>query len=291
MTKWLLVLGVFVRALFRAFDVVTVLTFAIYMVLMHQVLGWDLAFVLGFFYLIRGAGHLWALRECAVPHGRLRFLPFLGGYVQTLSTFERRWDEGFSTLGAPIWILFSSLIAFFLYLTTGNLTCLLFSMTSLSINLVVLLPIASNFDGSIVLKSILFSFSRPVGLFFMFVNIFILPGIIYLLLSKSGPVDVMGLCPMLIDGVKRFSDEYNNDQPMASMNSAELKILSGLYLGIFLAFLFVPKIFNISAVSSVIQTDLFSAVSMGIIGLLFMAVLESNIIFFLNLKRRFLGNI
>ena len=292
--RWLKELPVvfyqFTKDLFLICDSLTILTFVIYTASVYKLLGFETALVIAIFFLVRGAGHFWALRQCDVSCQGLRFLPVLGGYIQTASGFERRWDEGFSAIGASIWVLASSLLAFSVYLMTGNLTCLLFSIMAFGINLVALFPIASSFDGGIVLKSITFSLSRLLGLALMFVNIFAMPAIVYWLLSQRGPVNIVGLVPILIDGVQKFFEEYRVISPMIPMSKLQLKKLSGSYLLIFLAFMFMPKIFGISAISSLMQTEAISAINIGLISLLYMSTLESNVIFFVNLKRRIFGN-
>lgn len=274
------------------FDIMAVVTFLLYTVSIYVLLGLDGAIVLAIFYLVRGAGHFWALREFDIPCFRIRFLPFLGGYIQTLSPFQRRVEEGFSIAGASVWVLISSLLAFALYLLTGNFICLFFASVAFGINIFALLPIGTDLDGTVVIKSIAFSISRHLGLLYMFLNIFLLPAIIYCKFSEGTAMDILWLSPSVIAGVQRFTDEYHCTYgEMEPMDGTQVVKLLCLYVVLFLSFLFLPSILGISETLSGMQREVDLAVSLGIASLFIISILESNIIFFINLKRRIFRSI
>ncbi len=278
----------FLADLLSSCDIFTFMTLGFCFALIHQNLGLELAAVLSGFYLIRGLGHFWGLRYCSVPVKSLRFVPPFGGYAETLEGFKFRVDEAFSSLGASIWVLIFATLCFLVYIHTGNLTCILFAMVSLGVNLVALLPIAP-FDGGKVLKSLLFSTSRLAGMTFMFVNVFLTPTLLYLALSQRGEVDVLPIYMTLIDGVQRFSEEYKmNSESIAPMNKLQMKAISFLSLFIFLAFAFMPKLLGISAIPNAMQAGAASAIDLGIFGLIFISTFKRNVTFFVNLKRALL---
>ncbi len=283
----------FVVELLKLFDLVSVLTFIVNTVAVYQLLGRDAAVAISIFFLIRGAGHFWGLLQC---EGRvlcfvMRFIPFLGGYVKILLGFGRRWDEGFSSLGASIWVLASSVVAFVAYLLTGNFACLFYTAISLAINLFALIPTFSDFDGATVCKSITFSISRNLGLSFIFMNIFIMPAYFYWILSKQGPVDILWLSPLVISGAQKFTDEYNHIDKIKPMNSREIRNLSCLYLLIFAIFLLLPRIIDISQLPSAQQVQISFVTDICIFTSILAVVFKNNLIFWLRLKRRIFGMI
>jgi hypothetical protein len=278
----------FLRDMVGLFDGTSIVTFILYTFSIYTLLGLEASIALAFFFLVRGAGHFWALRHYHNYCKSIRFLPLLGGYIETFVPFCRRRDEGFSALGASIFVLMTSLVAFGLYITTGNLFYLFYASIAFGVNLLALLPIGVDLDGTAVLKSITFSIGRHLGLFFMFANIFAIPGFFYWLLSRQGPVDMAWLSPMVIAGVQRFTEEYRV-VAMKPMSGTEIRNLAGLYLGLFIAFLFLPIILNISSINNSQQAEIASAVNVGMIGLMLISVAESNIIFFIEQKRRIFG--
>jgi hypothetical protein len=290
----------FIRDMLLILDVAAVVTLALYALSIYKFVSFQAAMVLATFSLIRGLGHFWALRMCGVRCLTMRFLPILGGFV-ACRRFRKRLDEGFSALGASIWVLYSAGGAYILYFVTGSTSCLIFFAVALTVNLFVLLPIIGiDLDGTAVFKSITFSISRRLGLFFVAINGVTTTALVYWFLSLSGdPVNPTYLGGPIIAGTQRFLEEYRRPEfskekrlkfSIEPMDSLETKTLFGIYAALLFAFAFMMMSLG-SATSSSMMPEIECAVGIGITGLLLISILEGNIIFFINVKRRILGNI
>lgn len=291
----------FIRDIMRILDISAVVTLVLYALSIYKFIDLKTAVVLATFSLIRGVGHFWGVRYCGVRPIAMRFLPVIGGFV-VCRRFRKRFDEGYSALGASIWVLFSAVMSFWCYLLFGSSTCLIFSVVAFSVSLFVLLPILGiDLDGTAVFKSITFSISRYLGLFFVAVNGITTTGMVYWALSLQGePVNPTFLGAPIISGLQRFMEEYRRPQfkegrrikfSMEPMNSYQMKALSLVYMALFISTFSMVGILNSYAIPSVVQADIECAVYVAIVGLFLVSVLEGNIIFFINLKRRIFGNI
>jgi hypothetical protein len=299
--SWREALYRFARDLLLILDVAAVVTLVLYALSIYKFVNFQAAIVLATFSLVRGLGHFSALRMCGVRCLAMRFIPILGGFV-VCRRFRRRFDEGFSALGASFWVLYSALGAFLLYLLTGSTTCLIFFAVALTVNLFVLLPIIGiDLDGTAVFKSITFSISRRLGLLFVAVNGISTTALLYWFLSRGeDPVNPTYLGGPIIAGIQRFLEEYRRPEfskekrlkfSMEPMDANQIKTLFGFYAALLLGFWVAMMSLSSLSISSTILPEIECAGGIGIIGLLLISVLESNIIFFINLKRRIFGKI
>ena len=262
-----------------SFDITSIAMFILYVVSAGKLLGPELALILGVVYLNRGAGALWGVRLCDVPYTKMRFIPFLGGFLEKVYVHFRRWDEAVCALAPLTWMLVTGLLAFFAYLVTGNLSCLMYAWISFAITIVDVVPIVSGLSGATVVKAVAFSISRTIGLCFMGINALLLPCILAAVmhLRDGNQAEYLGLIPLLVDGLQRFSEEYYRVSPIQAMNKKQYKVISGIYLFVLACFLILPKGLGISAISSASIPMLLPAIVIGITGLLLGPVLRSNI--------------
>lgn len=275
--------GLFWKDFLFTFDIVSIVTLILYIASGAKFLGLEAALCLGVFYLVRGIGHFWGLRLCRVFYKKMRFIPFIGGYIETLLGFKRRHDEAFCALMPSIAVLITSLCAFAGYMVAGNLHLLMYAWISMVINAFAILPFVPDLDGAAVVKSITFSISRSLGLTFLMANAFIMPSFLYL---WRGVVDYMTLIPLVVAGLQRFSEEYNRILPIEPMNERQMKTIGGVYLVLLGSFLILPKALGISSVTAASMTMLWPTIAFGVLGLLILGVLESNAIVLLTLKRK-----
>ncbi len=208
------------------------------------------AIVLGAFYLVQGIGHFAGLRHCQVGSGKMRFYPILGGYVNSSTNIKHRNQEGFSSLGPSIMVLASAIIGFDLYILTNNSAYLLFSAICFVMNVLRLIPFIAAFEGCTIVKSILFSVRRYLGLAFLFLNIFVFPYILYRIMSQQGSVSVLGLSSAILYSLNMFTEELDDSNSKLAMNKFEILGLTFLYLLIFLASLYLPYLLEFPTINS-----------------------------------------
>ncbi len=281
----------FFRDLVLTFDAISIASLILYAIAAYQILGLDIAIAFTLLYVIRGVGHFSSLRHSKMPCQKMRFIPFLGGYMTTGAPFLSRSAEGFSSIGPSIWTLASAIMAYNFYLISGEIGFILFLVLSLTITLFVLFPFVPSLEGCTIVKSIAFSISGYLGFLFILVNMIAFPSCLYWILSKQGPVDVLWLSPLILGSAQMFSEEINNKTDIKLMSRSEIVKLSSLYISVILSSLFLLKLFGIWAISESMNADIFEIARLGVLVAALTYVFKGNVIFWLRLKRRIFGMI
>ena len=129
-------------------------------------LSWKFALVLMASLLIHEYGHIWAMRRCGLKTKGVYFIPFLGAAAVTEDQFPSRRAESYIALMGPVWGFLLALATYGLYLATGEVLCAALAGWMAMLNLFNLLPI-NPLDGGRVLKSIAYSISSRLGLWFL----------------------------------------------------------------------------------------------------------------------------
>ena len=125
---------------------------------------WKFALVLMGSIFIHECGHVWAMRRCGMPTKGVYFIPFLGAAaVSSEGAFKTRATEVYVALWGPaVGMLLAVLVGFCYFLHPDPVLAAVASWMAM-INLFNLLPI-SPLDGGRVLKSLMFSVNRFLGL-------------------------------------------------------------------------------------------------------------------------------
>ena len=145
-------IGVALFALFKfaPFLLKTGGTMLISIVVYAQIWGWPYA--LGFVLLIfvHEGGHLIAARMMGLPVGLPVFIPFMGALIALKEAPRNAWIEAVVGIGGPILGTLGAVVAFGIYVATGNGLFLALAYAGCFLNLFNLIPIVPLDGGRIV---------------------------------------------------------------------------------------------------------------------------------------------
>jgi Zn-dependent protease len=126
-------------------------SFGVYSVMID----WRFAISVPLLIGIHESGHVWAMRKMGMATKGFYFIPFFGGAAVPESAFPSRWAEGYAALMGPLWGLAVTVVAYVLFLLTGNLVFEVAACWMAFINLLNLIPVYP-LDGGRVVKSLTF---------------------------------------------------------------------------------------------------------------------------------------
>ncbi len=133
-------------------------------------LSWQFALLLMVSLFFHETGHIWAMRRCGLKTKGIYFIPFLGAAAVTEDRFPSRKAEAFIALMGPIWGWLLALAVYGAYLATGNPLWAALAGWMAMLNLFNLLPI-NPLDGGRLMKSVAYSISSKLGLFFLVIGL------------------------------------------------------------------------------------------------------------------------
>lgn len=133
---------------------------------------WKFALVLMASIFLHECGHVWAMRRCGVPTRGIYFIPFLGAAAVGAGLVKSRAVEVYVALWGPtVGMLLAVLVGFAYYFHPEPALAAVASWIAM-INLFNLLPI-NPLDGGRVLKSLMFSVNRLLGLVWLSAGVLI----------------------------------------------------------------------------------------------------------------------
>ncbi len=133
---------------------------------------WKFALVLMSAIFIHECGHVWAMKRCGIPTKGIYFIPLLGAAAVGDGAFKTRAIEVYVTLWGPVVGMLLAALVGFCYFLHPDPVLAAFASWMAMLNLFNLLPI-NPLDGGRVLKSLMFSVNRFVGLIWLAVGIFV----------------------------------------------------------------------------------------------------------------------
>ncbi|MBI1838992.1 MAG: site-2 protease family protein [Candidatus Colwellbacteria bacterium] len=185
---------------------------------------WKFAAIIVILIFVHESGHVWAMKKYGLKTKGIYFLPFIGGAAVADEEFPSRKSEAFIGIMGPIWgFALTSLVAL-LYFATGNPFLAATASWMALINLFNLLPI-NPLDGGRIMKSIAYSVSSKLGLYFLVTGI-IASGF---LAFKAG---LMLFALLLIVAVIELAFEYKRREVLPKMNVTGIIGSSLAYLSV-----------------------------------------------------------
>ena len=127
---------------------------------------WQFALILIMALMFHELGHVQAMKKMGLKVKGIYLIPFLGGAAVSEDRIQTRWQNVFISMMGPVYGLVLTLIFLLVYQLTGLEIAGGLAALSAFLNLINLLPIFP-LDGGHVLKSITFSLSSRLGLFFL----------------------------------------------------------------------------------------------------------------------------
>jgi Zn-dependent protease len=133
------------------------------------IFGWKVAVMILLLLFLHEGGHLWAMKKRGMKTKGMYFIPFMGAAAVPDEAFSSRESENFVALMGPTVGLLLSVLAYVIFVFTGDLEFVAAAGWMAVINLLNLLPILP-LDGGRVLRSISFSFGSLKGIIFVIIG-------------------------------------------------------------------------------------------------------------------------